>query len=45
MTKIEKWAHIAEIVGVAAVVMSLIYLGYEVRQNTTAVQMAPSRLC
>ena len=34
MTKIEKWAHIAEIVSAIAIVMSLIYVGYQVRVNT-----------
>lgn len=38
--KLEKWALIAEIVGGIAIVVSLIFVGYEVRQNTQATQIA-----
>ena len=36
--KIKKVASIAEIVSAIAVIVSLLYLGYEVRQNTAAVK-------
>ena len=35
--KLEKGALIAEIVGAAAVVVSLVYVGVGVRQNTEAI--------
>jgi hypothetical protein len=35
--KLEKWALVAEIVGAAAIVISLVYLIIEVRENTDAV--------
>ena len=38
--KIEKYAQISEIVGAVAVVISLIYVGISIRQNTKAVQVA-----
>ena len=38
--KLEKWALIAEIIGGIAIVVSLIFVGYEVRQNTQATQIA-----
>ena len=34
----EKWREYAEIVGLIAIVVSLLLLGYEIRQNTLAVQ-------
>jgi hypothetical protein len=34
--KLEKWASIAEIVGAIAVVFSLIFVGLQIRQNTSA---------
>ena len=34
MTRIEKWAHVAEIAGVVAVFASLLYVGYEISRNT-----------
>ncbi len=40
MSKIETSAHVAEIVAAFAVVISLIYVGSEIRQNTEAVQLA-----
>lgn len=36
---IEEWAAIAEIIGGLAVLVSLIYLAYEVRQNTRQLEM------
>ena len=36
-SKIQKTASIAEIISAAAVVISLLYVGYELRQNTVAV--------
>ncbi len=39
--KLEKWALVAEIVGGVAIVLSLIFVGYEVQQNNqTQVQTA-----
>ena len=35
--KLSEWAHIAEITSAIAVVISLIYIGLEVNQNTAAV--------
>lgn len=35
--KLKQWALMAEIVGAAAVVVSLIYVGVSVRQNTAAI--------
>jgi hypothetical protein len=35
---LEQWASIAEIVASVAVILSLVYLAYEVRQNTRAMQ-------
>ena len=36
--KLSEWAHIAEITSAIAVVISLIYIGLEVNQNTAAVR-------
>ena len=36
--KLKKWALIAEIIGAIAVVVSLLYVGTGVRQNTNAIQ-------
>jgi hypothetical protein len=38
--KLSDWASIAEIVGATAIVLSLIFVGYEVRRNTLATQIA-----
>ena len=38
--KLQEFALIAEIVGAIAVVISLIYVGLGVRQNTDAIQVA-----
>ena len=35
---LQDWASIAEIMGAVAIVFSLIYVGYELRENTRAVQ-------
>jgi len=35
---VSKWAVIAEVVSAVAVVVSLIYVGSEIRQNTLAIQ-------
>jgi hypothetical protein len=35
---LQDWASIAEIIGAVAIVMSLIYVAYEVRENTRALQ-------
>ena len=37
--KLEKWALIAEIIGGVAVVFSLIYVGFQVAQNTQAIRI------
>ena len=34
MSKLERWAHIAEIASAITVVLSLLYVGYELRRNT-----------
>jgi hypothetical protein len=34
--KLQKWAHVAEITGAIAVVISLIYVGYQIKENTSA---------
>ena len=36
--KLSEWAHIAEITSAIAVVISLIYIGLEINQNTVAVK-------
>jgi len=38
--KLQEWALVAEIVGAVAVVVSLIYVGVSVRQNTDAILVA-----
>jgi len=38
--KLERWALIAEIVGGVAIVLSLIFVGLEIRRNTTATYAA-----
>lgn len=37
---LEQWTYIAEIVAASAVVVSIIFLGIEVRQNTLAVRLS-----
>ena len=36
--KLEQWASVAEIVSAAAVIVSLIYVGYQINQNTKEVR-------
>ncbi len=36
MSKLERYAHMAEIAGAITIVLSVLYLGYEVRRNTTS---------
>jgi hypothetical protein len=36
--KLEKWALLAEIVGAVAIVISLVYVGYEVSRNTAEIR-------
>lgn len=38
MERIQKWAHVAEIAGAIAVVLSLLYVGFQVSENTEAQQ-------
>ena len=38
--KLEKWGVIAEMVGAAAIVVSLVFVGMEIRSNTQAAQAA-----
>lgn len=35
---LERWALIAEVIGGFAVILSVVYLGFEVRQNTSAMK-------
>lgn len=35
-----EWASVAEIVGAAAVIVSLVYVGYQVNDNTSAIRSA-----
>lgn len=37
---LQDWASIAEIVGAAAVVLTLVYVAYELRENTRALEVA-----
>lgn len=41
---VTEWAAIAELVGTAAVIVSLVFVGYSVRQNTAALQGATENL-
>jgi hypothetical protein len=38
-----RWARVTDIVGTAAVVVSLIYVGLQVRQNTAAIQTSTNQ--
>jgi hypothetical protein len=38
--KLSDWASVAEIIGAVAVVVSLIYVGYQVNDNTSAIRSA-----
>ena len=37
---LSEWASVAEIVGAAAVIVSLVYVGYQVNDNTSAIRSA-----
>lgn len=41
--KLSEWAHIAEIVGGAAIIASLVFVGIEVRENTQVVRAQSDR--
>ena len=43
MKKLKKWAHVSEIAGAIAVVLSLLYVGYELRQNTNVALIESSQ--
>ena len=36
--KLSEWASVSEIVGAAAVIISLVYVGYQVHDNTSAIR-------
>ena len=38
--KLSEWANVAEIIGAAAVIVSLVYVGYQVNDNTSAIRSA-----
>ena len=38
--KLSEWASVAEIVGAFAVIVSLVYVGYQVNDNTSAIRSA-----
>ena len=38
--KLSEWASVAEIIGAAAVIVSLVYVGYQVNDNTSAIRSA-----
>lgn len=38
--KLNEWASVAEIVGAAAVIISLVYVGFQVSSNTSAIRSA-----
>ena len=40
MERLQQWAHVAEITGAVAVVISLLYVGYQVSENTAATGQA-----
>ena len=42
MTVLE-WGAIGELIGGIAIIVSLVYVGYQVRQNTTAVRSATAQ--
>jgi hypothetical protein len=43
MNKLRKWARISEIAGAIAVVLSLLYVGYELRQSTNVALLESSQ--
>jgi hypothetical protein len=38
--KLSEWAHVAEIFGAVAVIISLVYVGFQVSDNTSAIRSA-----
>ncbi len=42
--KLSEWAHVAEIIGGAAIVASLVFVGIEVRENTQVVRAQSDRM-
>ena len=40
VTNINRWSLVAEVVSAVAIVLSLIYVGYEIRQNTISTQLS-----
>ena len=36
MERLQKWLHVAEITGAIAVVVSLLYVGFQIRENADA---------
>jgi len=43
VSKLERYAHIAEIAGAITVVLSVLYLGYEIRRNTATAEVASAQ--
>ncbi len=43
-SRLRDWAHIAEIISSVVVIVSLIFVGLEIRQNTNAVQSAAAQV-
>ena len=41
--KLSEWAHVAEIIGGAAIIASLIFVGVQVRENTQVVRLTSDR--
>jgi len=41
--KLSEWAHVAEVVGGVAIVASLIFVGLEVRENTSVARLTSDR--
>jgi hypothetical protein len=35
---LEQWSYVAQIVGTVGVILSLVFVGFQVRQNTAALQ-------
>ena len=43
MTRLERASHVAQIVSAVAVIVSIVYLAYQIRENTAAVGFETSR--
>jgi hypothetical protein len=41
--KLSEWANVAEIIGGAAIIASLIFVGLEVRENTQVIKLTSDR--